>query len=222
MDLAVQERQKLGKQTSALRKQGFIPAELYGHGVGNVHLSVNRKAFEKAFKTAGESTVINLTFGNEKRSALVHDIQKDSVTDEIVHIDFYQVRMNEKITAKVALEFIGEPPAVKTLGGVLNKTLSEIEVEALPGDLPRHIEVDLSGLQELNQSIYVKDLRVSDKVKIMLDPETVIATITSPVEEEKIEKAPVADVSEVKVEAEEKAAERAKEKEKVPEAETEK
>lgn len=212
MDLAVQERQKLGKQVNALRKEGFIPAELYGHGIANVHLSVSRKDFEKAFKAAGESTVINLSFGNEKRSALVHDIQKNSVTDEIIHIDFYQVRMDEKIKAHVALEFVGEAPAVKAFGGVLNKTLSEIEVEALPGDLPRRIEVDLTGLKALNGSIYVKDLRIPPKVELMLEPETVIATVTPPVEEEKVEEAPVADVAEVKVEAEEKVAERAKEK----------
>jgi len=213
MDLAVQEPQKLGKSVNSLRKEGFIPAELYGHGIANVHLSLNRKDFEKTFKAAGESTVIKLKVeGGKEVNVLVHDIQKDSVSDQIVHIDFYQVKMDEKIKTHVALEFTGEPPAVKTLGGVLNKTLSEIEVEALPGDLPRHIEVDLSGLAELNQSLYVKDLKVPAKVEIMLDPETVIATVTPPVEEEVAPVEPV-DLTAVKSEAEEKVAERAKEKE---------
>lgn len=212
MELAVKTREKLGKGIKALRKEGFIPAELYGHGVENAHLTVNKKDFEKAFEEAGESTIINLVLGSEKRPALVHDIQKDFLTDEIIHIDFHQVRMDEKITAHIPLEFIGEAPAAKEFGGILNKTISEIEVEALPGDLPRHFEVDLSLLKELNQSFYVSDLKVPKGVEILVEPETVIATITPQAEEEVVEAAP-ADVTAVKVESEEKAAERAKEKE---------
>ncbi len=210
MDLAVETREKFGKAVRVLERQGLIPAELYGHGIVNVHLSVKRRDFEKAFKDAGESTVIHLLMGSEKRPALVHDIQKDYLTDEIIHVDFYQVRMDELIKTHVPLEFIGESPAVKGQGGILNKTLSEIEVEALPGDLPRHFEVDLGRLRELNESIYVKDLEIPDKVKILVEPETVLVTVTPPLEEEVIA-APV-DVTAVKVEAEEKVAERAKEK----------
>lgn len=147
MDLAVKTREKFGKSTKALRKEGFIPAELYGRGFENAHLAISKKDFQKAFEEAGESTIINLLIGSEKRPALVHDIQKDFLTDEIIHIDFHQVRMDEKITAHVPLEFTGESPAVKEFAGILNKTISEIEVEALPGDLPRHFEVDISILK---------------------------------------------------------------------------
>lgn len=120
--------------------------------------------------------------------------------------------MDEKITAHIPLEFTGESPAVKEFAGILNKTISEIEVEALPGDLPRHFEVDISILKELNQSFYVSDLKVPKGVEILIEPKTVIATITPQAEEEKVEEVPV-DVTAVKVESEEKAAERAKEKE---------
>lgn len=209
MDLTVKEREKLGKGVKILRRDGFLPAELYGHGLPNTHLAVSRKEFEKIFKESGESTVINLLLGNEKRPALVHEVQKDFLTDEIVHIDFYQVRMDEKIEAHIPLEFIGEAPAVKEFGGILNKTISEIEVEALPGNLPKHFEVDLSGLKELNQSFYVSDLKVPNGVEILVEPKTVIVTVTPPLEEEKIEAAPV-DVSAIKVEGEEKVAERAR------------
>lgn len=213
MDLSVKERDKFGKEVKALRREGFIPAELYGHGFANAHLSVNKKDFEKVFGQAGESTVINLLLGDgaDKKPALVHDVQRDFLTDEIVHVDFYQVRMDEKIKADVPLEFAGEAPAVKEFGGVLNKTISEVEVEALPADLPRHFVVDVSGLKELNQSFYVSDLKVPAGVEILVGPTTVIATVTPPAEEEKVEEAP-ADVTAVKVEAEEKTAERAKEK----------
>ncbi len=212
MELAVKTREKLGKGNSVLRKEGFIPAELYGRGFENLHLTVNKKDFQKVFQEAGESTIVNLVLGGEKHTALIHEIQKDFLTDEIVHVDFHQVRMDEKIKAHIPLEFIGEAPAIKEFGGVLNKTISEIEVEALPGNLPRHFEVDLSGLKELNQSFYVSNLKVPKGVEIMVEPETVIATVTPPAEEEKIEAVPV-DLTAVKVESEEKAAERAKEKE---------
>lgn len=214
IDLTVKEREKVGKGARSLRKAGFILAELYGRGLKNAHLSVNKKEFEKIFKEAGESTVINLLIGEDKRPALVHDIQKDFLTNEIIHIDFHQVRMDEKIKTHIPLEFVGEAPAVREFGGILNKTISEIEVEALPSDLPRHFEVDISSLKELNQSIYVSDLKLPSGVVILVEPKTVIVTVTPPLaEEEKVEEAPV-DLGAVKVEAEEKVVERAKEKEK--------
>ena len=222
MDLAVETRQKFGKAVKALGREGLIPAELYGHGIANLHLAVKRRDFEKVFKDAGESTVIKLKVGGEKPNSgekelnvLVHDIQRNYLSDEISHIDFYQVRMDELIKAHIPLEFTGESPAVKGQGGILNKTLSEIEVEALPGDLPRQFEVNLGNLLELNQSIYVKDLEIPAKVKVLVEPETVLVTVTPPLEEEVIE-APV-DVTAVKVEAEEKVAERAKGKIEEPE-----
>jgi large subunit ribosomal protein L25 len=213
MELAVQKREKLGRAAAALRKQGFIPAELYGHGVENLHLAVDAKEFRGVFKEAGENMVITLLLGNkEKRSAVVHDIQRNYIDQSIEHIDFYQVRMDEKLKAHVPVEFIGEAPAVKEQGGLLNKTVSEIEVESLPGDIPQRFTVDLAGLIELNQSIYVRDLAVPRGVKVLIDPETVLVTVTPPRKEEEVAPAPVADVSEVKVESEEKKVEREKDK----------
>jgi len=214
MDLVVQTREKFGKAVHGLRKQGLVPAELYGRGLTNLHLVVPLKEFTKVFKEAGSNTLVNLLVGDEKHSALIYDIQQDYLTSEIHHIDFYQVRMDEKIKAPIPLEFIGEASAVKEKGGILNKAMSEIEVEALPAHLPRRITVDLSPLNDLNKSLYVKDLKVSHEVKLLVDLETVIVTVTPPAaEEEKKVEVPV-DVSAVKVETEEKRAERAAEKEK--------
>jgi large subunit ribosomal protein L25 len=211
MQLPVQTREKFGKSVKTLREQGLIPAELYGRGINNVHLAVEAKQFKKIFREAGENTVIDLALGKEPRKALIHGVQRNPVSQEIEHIDFYQVRMDETITAKVPFEFAGEAPAVKEYGGILNRTMNEIEVEALPGDLPHSIQVDLAELKELNQSVYVKDLKLPRGVEVTVDPETVIVTVAEPMKEEEAAPAPAADVSAVKVETEEKKAEREKE-----------
>jgi large subunit ribosomal protein L25 len=211
MELAVHAREKFGKAVKLLRGQGLIPAELYGHGFPNAHLAVPAKDFRKAYKEAGESTIITLIVAGKKHPALIYNVQRDSVSDEVVHVDFYQVRMDEKIKTHVPLEFLGEAPAVKEHGGILNKSVAEIEVEALPGDLPHTLKIDLSKLTALNQSLYVKDIVVPKGVKFLIDPGTAVATVTEKMAEEVV--APVAvDVAEVKVETEEKKAERDKEK----------
>lgn len=218
MELAVQTREKFGKTVKALRTQGFIPAELYGHGVENLHLTVSEKEFVKVFKEAGENTVIQLLIDSEKRPALVHDIQRDYVDDSVIHVDFYQVRMDEKLNVRVPIEFVGDAPAVKEKAGILNRSMTEIEVEALPSNLPHHFTVSLDGLTDLNQSIYVKDIEVPKDVGVLVDPETVVVTVTPPLKEEEVAPSPV-DVSQVKVETEEKKAEREQEKAKEENAE---
>lgn len=206
MELVAQLREVLGKKVKNLRQQGLIPAELYGHNAQNIHLAISLKNFTKVFKEAGTSAIVNLLVGKEKYPVLIYDYQKDYLTGDFIHVDFYEVRMDEKIQAKVPLEFIGEPPAVKEKGGILNKSMFEIEVEALPTNLPSHLTVNLNYLTDLDQSIYVKDLEVPPGVEILIDPETVIATITREEKEEK-EGAPI-DISAIKVEDEEKRTQR--------------
>ena len=205
MDLTVETREKFGKACKTVRKAGFIPAVLYGHGVQNLHLAVKARDFEKAYREAGVNTILNLVFRDEKRSALVHEIQRNFLSDEITHVDFYQIRMDEKINVLIPIEFNGESPAVKEMGGVVEKLVSEIEVEVLPGNLPRSFGVDLALLDDIGKSFYVKDLVVPADVRVLADLGAVVATVTAPVEE-KIEE-PVA-VADVKVETEEKKAER--------------
>ena len=212
IDLSVQKREKFGKQVKALRKKGLIPAELYGHGIENLHLAVQAKDFARAFKEAGTSTIVNLLVGQDKRPAVIYDVGKNYLTGEVDHVDFYQVRMDEEIKAKIPVEFSGVSSAVKDKGGILNKNISEIEVEALPGDLPHSFKVDLSSLAEFNQSIYIKDIKVPPGVKLLIDAEMAIVSVAEPRAEEVIELAPAVDVSEVKVETEEKKAEREAEK----------
>ncbi|MCS6789074.1 MAG: 50S ribosomal protein L25 [Patescibacteria group bacterium] len=215
MDLKVQIRKNLGKKVKNLRNQGLIPAELYGHNISNMHLVVNFKDFNNVYRQAGESSIINLVIEDDKSKnnipVLIHDIQRDYLNGNILHIDFYQIKMDEKIRTYVPLKFVGESPAVKNYGGILNKSMLEIEIEALPKDLPHEVEVDVSNLKELGQSIYVRDLKLPKGVRILIDLDNPVATVIAQKEEEAITE-PI-DISSVKVESEEKKLEREKTKE---------
>ncbi len=196
----------------ALRKEGLIPAELYGHGIANAHLSLPAKEFHKVLKAAGTTTVVNLLIGKEKKLAMIHDVARDAVSGDIIHVDLHQVRMDELVRAHVPIEFTGEAPAVKAYGAIINKSLAEIEVEAFPQDMPHRIAVDLLPLDELDKTIYVKDIVPPKGVKFLADDDMPVATATPPAAEEVA--APVAevDVSAIKTEGEEKKAERDAEK----------
>ena len=196
----------------ALRKEGLIPAELYGHGTANAHLSLPAKEFHKVLKAAGTTTVVNLLIGKEKKLAMIHDVARDAVSGDIIHVDLHQVRMDELVRAHVPIEFTGEAPAVKAYGAIINKSLAEIEVEAFPQDMPHRIAVDLLPLDELDKTIYVKDIVPPKGVKFLADDDMPVATATPPAAEEVA--APVAevDVSAIKTEGEEKKAERDAEK----------
>ncbi len=212
MDLSVKTRDVLGKKVRALRKEGLIPAELYGHGFENIHLALPAKEFNKVLKAAGSTSVVTLLLGKETRSAMIHEVARHPVTSEVVHVDLHQVRMNELVKAHVPLEFVGEAPAVKEKSAVINKSMSEIEVEAFPQDLPHSLVVDLSMLDDLDKTIYVKDIKCPKGVTFLIDAETAVATATPPAPEEVVAPVESVDVSAVKVETEEKKAERDAEK----------
>ncbi len=184
-EIKVFKREILGKKVKKLRKKGFIPGEVYGHNVENLHVSVPYKDFTKLYKEIGESTIINLVMeDNQKIPVIITEVQKNPLTNEILSVDFKQVKREEVIKVKVPLEFVGEAPATKK-GYILVKNLKEIEVEALPYEIPSKIEVDLSKLENLKQSIHIKDLKIPKTIKILTDPETIVATVTeSEIEEE--------------------------------------
>ncbi len=209
MELAVQKREKFGKAVRSLREQGLIPAELYGKGVENLHLAIPSKEFKKVFKQAGESSMVNVVLGNEKRPVMISGVAVDPVTDEVLSIDLYQVRLDEKIKIKVPLEFIGEAPAIKDFKGILVKAMQELEVEALPTNIPRSLVVDLTKIAQIGQSVYAKDLAVPSDVKLLVGPEAVLATVTAQMTEEQEAKlAAEVKPEDIKVETEEKKAER--------------
>ncbi len=187
--LKAQEREIVGKKVKSLKGQDLIPAVLYGHGIENQNLAVNTLEFKKLFDEVGTSKLVDLQINDKKAvKILVQDVQYDPIKTEVSHIDFYQIKENEKITTEIELEFIGEAPAVKELGGVLVKTYDAIEIECLPAELEKmdKIKVDLSVLKTLSDSVHIRDLQVPAGVRIMVDPEEVVALIEQ-IAEEKVE-----------------------------------
>lgn len=163
------------------RKEGKIPAILYGHDTKPQMLWINTIAFTKTYAAAGGSSIINLIPENGKGSnVIVQEIEHDPMTNRVSHIDFYQVRMDEELETHVPLEFINESLAVRELGGILVKTLEEILISCLPKDLPHSISVDLSVLKDFETHIQVKDLKVPAGVKILAEEETTIALVEAP------------------------------------------
>jgi large subunit ribosomal protein L25 len=175
-----------GKAVKSLRRDGKIPAVVYGHNVKTENLELSELDFMKAFRQAGESTIVTLSVEGQNTPVLIHDVQNHYLTDKPVHVDFYAVNMNEKLKAHVQIHFIGESPAVKNLGGILVKNLNEVEVECLPVDLPSHLEVDISSLATFDDAIRVSDLKVSDKVQIHASPEELVVAVTPPRTEEEL------------------------------------
>jgi large subunit ribosomal protein L25 len=185
-NLTLQAKSRTKKDAKDMGKDN-VPCILYGKGINNEMVWINKKVFDKVYEEAGESTIIKLALekGGE-RNVIVKDVQKDILTGAPIHADFYQVRMDEEIEAEVELEFIGESPAVKELGGVLVKNMDKIEIKCLPGDLLSKIEVDISRIKTFDDYIYVKDLSIPEKVEISIDPETVVAMVSEPRSEEEL------------------------------------
>jgi large subunit ribosomal protein L25 len=164
-----------------------IPGILYGRGIENVMVSLDKKKFNNTYEEVGESTVFKLALdGKDERNVLIKDVQKDVLSGMARHVDFYQVRMDEEIEAEIELIFTGESAAVKELGGILVKNMDAIDVKCLPGDLPPEMEVDITPIKTFDDYIYVKDLPFSEKVEVLVDPETVVAMVSPPRSEEEL------------------------------------
>ncbi|MDD5589613.1 MAG: 50S ribosomal protein L25 [Candidatus Portnoybacteria bacterium] len=213
LEIKANLRKEIGSGLDKIRKEGFLPGVVYGHGIDSRPIAVSEKDFVKLYQQAGESTLLVLNLDGAKKTVLVHGAQYDPLTDKPLHVDFYEVKMDEKIQAQVPLVFIGESPAVKSEGGILVKSIQEVEVEALPADLPHHIEADISRLVTFEDHICIKDLKISGSVKILVEPEEIVASVSQPRSEEELaalEEKIEAPIEEVKVVGEEeKAAEAA-------------
>ena len=180
------KREVLGKRVKSLRNAGKLPAVLYGHNQTTQGIEISEKDFAKAFKSAGESTLVNLVVDGKSQAVLIHEVQHHYLNGQPIHVDFYAINMAEKIKVKIPLHFLGEAPAVKALGGTLVKNLSEVEVECLPGDLPHSFEIDISNLNTFEDAMRVSDLIVSDKVTIIANPDEVVVTVAPPRSEEEM------------------------------------
>ncbi|KKU13652.1 MAG: 50S ribosomal protein L25 [Parcubacteria group bacterium GW2011_GWC2_45_7] len=185
--LQAQTRDIVGKQVRALRRTGVVPAVLYGHGLASRNLVVNAADFAKTYKQAGESTLVDLAIeGGEPVKVLIHDIDRDRLTLKPVHVDFYQVKMTEKLTTEIPFKFIGDAPAVKELGGILVKNLDKVEVECLPQDLVHEIEVDLSKLATFEDAILIKDIIAPSGIALLAKPDEMVAVVKPPRSEEEL------------------------------------
>jgi large subunit ribosomal protein L25 len=189
LTLGVKTRSAVGKtDTRELRAGNLIPAVLYGHGTETKHVRLNPQEFEKMYRQAGESTLIDLQVDEQPPvPVLVSELQRNPLTREITHVDFHQVRMDEKIYAEVKLHFVGTAPAEKEIGGILVTNLDSVEIECLPGDLIDELEVDLSTLKNFHDVIHVSDLNDSDAIKITNGPDEVVALIQEPRTEADVE-----------------------------------
>lgn len=169
-------------------RAGQVPAVLYGHGIKAQSVAVNGRQFTKVLKAAGFSSLVSLKFADGKdHTVIVRDIQTHPLKGTITHADFYQVRMDEAIEAKVPLRFTGEAIAVKDLGGVLVRNTDEVEISALPADLPHDIEVDISALSNFAAVIRVSDLKLPKGVELKQNPGDVIALVQAPRSEQELE-----------------------------------
>ena len=185
--LEAKSRSERGRKVNKGRKDGLVPAVVYGHSVESTSLWVNALDLKRLLKVSGESTIIELKIdGKDDRNVLIQEIQRGGVKDNFMHIDFFQVRMNEKIETEVELVFIGESAAVKEQGGILVRNIDKVTVKCLPADLPSHIDVDISIIKTFEDHIAIKDLKISEKVEVEIEPETVIALVTPPRTEEEI------------------------------------
>lgn len=184
--LTAEERKLTGRKLKTLRGSGILPANIYGKNIKSLSLQVSLIEFEKIFNSVGETGIVTLEIGKEARPVLITNVQRNPKTDMPIHIDFRQVDLKEKIEANIPVTLIGESPAEKQSLGTVVLQLNEIHVEALPTDLPEKFEVNIEGLTEVDQAIYVKDLKVEKGVEVMSDLEAIVAKVEPPQKEEVI------------------------------------
>lgn len=188
ISIKAEKRESFGKNISRrLRKTGLIPAVLYGANEANVPLTLNKKDVFMILKSeTGENTIFRVSFDSETRNAMIKELQRNPVTDEILHADLVQIALDKAIRVSVPVVAVGDAVGVKTEGGFVDFITREVEVECLPKDIPEHIEIDISGLH-LRQSFKVEDVEESEGIKIVSEPEVVLVHIEVPTKEEEIE-----------------------------------
>lgn len=197
--LTAKPRKTLGRKVKRLRKEGILPANLYGKKIKSQALELPAAEFLKVFKQVGETSLVDLKINSQTRPVLIDNLQLHPVTDGPLHVDFRQVPLKEKTTADVPIEVRGDAPAVEQKKGILIQPLAEVEVEALPADLPDHLVVDVSKLEEVDQAITVGDLVYDkSKVKVLADPGEIVVKI-NPLEEEVVAPPPEEEVTEEEV-----------------------
>jgi len=188
MKLAAEKRKITGRKVKVLRRGGILPANIYGKNLKSLAVQLRMKLFLPVYQKAGETGIVELKVGGESkiRPVLIHNVQLDPVSDQPLHADFYQVDLKKKVTAEVPVELIGESLADKEKIGILIQPLTEIEIEALPTELPDKLELDISDLKEVDNAVTVADLRVPKGVEVLTSEKEILAKIEPLAKEEEV------------------------------------
>ncbi len=185
LTLQLETRTMMGKKTNRLRREGIVPATVYGKGVGPFSVQVDARTFNSLLRRAGKTTLIELSIpGQPTSSAFIHALQRHPVSREIIHVDLRVVDLTIDITVDVPVHFVGSSDLVNRGDAVLNHGLTTLSIRALPADIPSAIEVDISGLDDLDKTIYVRDVVLATKGTIMNPEDEVVASVTPPAREE--------------------------------------
>ncbi len=180
LKLQVETRQVIGKQVSSLRRQGLVPAVIYGKGLEAKLLQIESKQLQKVLREAGSHNLISLEGEGLAQLALAREIQREPIKHQYVHVDFYAVSMDQEVTARVPVVVEGVSPAVRDLGGILTHGLTEVEIECLPGDLISSVVVNIDSLANLHDSIAVADLKLSATIKVLSEPHAMVVRVEAP------------------------------------------
>lgn len=189
--IKVEKRTIVGRKIKSLRRDGILPANVYGKDLSSISVQLPLKSFKDLYKKVKETGLVDLEVDSQTLPVLIHNVQIDPKSQDVLHADFYKVNLLEKITSQTPLVSKGEPLAQLDKKGILLTLLSELEVEALPTDLPEKIEVDVSKLAEVNDQITVADVSVPTGVTILNEPSQVLFKIGELVQEEPVEEVPV-------------------------------
>jgi large subunit ribosomal protein L25 len=181
--LQASPRTIIGKQVRALRREGILPAVIYGHNIAPLAISMDFKQTSYVLAGVSSSHLIAIMVEGKEHNVLVQERQRDPVSDELVHVDFLEVSMTEKLRVTVRLVLRGDAPAVKTYNGVIVSNMEVVEVESLPGNLPEHLEVDLTSLKEIGDSLLVRDIPLPADVEMINEPDEIVVVVAAPISE---------------------------------------
>jgi large subunit ribosomal protein L25 len=201
VEITAELRTIIGKHVKELRRQGWVPGVIYGHGFEAQAVQFETRPLRRVLSQVSGSQLIgiNVAEQDEPAMALVRGVQRNPLTGELLHVDFYRVRMTERLTAEIPLVLTGESPLITQKEGILLTGVSAIEVECLPGDLVDSIHVDISGLVKLDTSIHVRDLIVPAGIEVLTEADEMVARVVPLAAEAEEDLAPVAEVAEVEV-----------------------
>lgn len=204
LTLSAQPRTVLGKKVAALRRAGITPANIYGQKVPSTAIQVDTRELDHLVRRAGHTALISLVIDGDRepRNVLVRDIERKAMTGQIVHVDFQQVSMLEKLKVSVPIILVGEAPVTESAEATVLQSLDTLEVECLPRDIPQHLEADLSALTDTTSAVHVRDLVLPAGVVALHDPDAVVAGVTLRVAEVEEEAAEAPEAEEVPTVAE--------------------